>query len=160
MVNQGMIFSIVQLRLCLNVLHSGRWNDLPLLESPVPVEQRLMNAMLELISQGRFVPEGDVYRMEENLETMLWKVLTCERVRTIRSGDQIVLLSYETGAEAVTLTPDMGHPGYCVIALEAPPQPGQGCQEICLPAEEHRQKSIPLTELRLFYSGMNEEEKR
>lgn len=50
--------------------------------------------MQELISQGRFVPEGDVYRMEENLETMLWKVLTCEGVRTIRSGDQIVLLSY------------------------------------------------------------------
>ena len=52
----GSIFSIPELRLCMNLAGYEQWDDLPLVDTNEPAEQRIMNAFLHLIQLQRFLP--------------------------------------------------------------------------------------------------------
>lgn len=113
---QSIILSIPQIRLCMTVLGMDVWDDLPLIKTEEPTEQRLMNAFLDLIGMGRMIPEQDKFRMEPLLQNQLELVGSAQRVYHLYDGDRILAFLYENDSIIVMLSPDWGNPGYCRIS--------------------------------------------
>lgn len=150
----SLVLTVAQLRLCLNVLEPGRWDDLPMVDAGGPAEQQLMNAFLELVQAGRFLPEEDGFSMDPGLEAMLEKLLHPVAVYRVLEGQRISELVYQDGQGAVSLTPASGLPGCCVLAATDPP-----VEQIWrLEPEEHRQMPMDLETLALFFQGKIETE--
>lgn len=108
----SMILSIPELRLCLNTL-GYTWNDLPLIDTEEPVEQRLMNAFLHLIQTERLISAEDGYRMEPEFEQLMVNVGQADHVFHLYQEEQILAFFYEKDGQTVVISPDWGNREHC-----------------------------------------------
>lgn len=111
----GIILSIPQLRLCVDTLGGKRWDDLPLLDNGEPAEQRIMNAFIQLIQAGYFLPEADGFAPTERFADMILSISDADRVYQLWKGNRVVAFFYEKEDGFVTVCPDAGNPDHCRI---------------------------------------------
>ena len=111
----GSIFSIPELRLCMNLAGYEQWDDLPLVDTNEPAEQRIMNAFLHLIQLQRFLPGVQGYEMESNLEEMAKIVGGAEEIAHGCIGEHIAAFLYRKKERIVVIEPDLGHPEHCRV---------------------------------------------
>ncbi len=111
------ILSVPQLRLCLDVLGCDEWDDLPMIDTQEPVEQRLMNAFLSMIQAGLFLPGEAGYQMEPVLAKKLQDIGQADKVWYLLAGGQILALLYSKDSHLAAVYPDEGKPEYCIVAF-------------------------------------------
>lgn len=161
----NLILSIPEFRLSLNVLGYSQWDDLPVVATAEPAEQRMMNAFLRLIQGGYFLPTEGGYRPEPEFERQILSVGQAEQVWHLYHKDQIMAFLYGKGSNIAAVSPDWGNPEYCRIWLfcDAAPEDltewfaGQTDSKeqlwLC-PAEPNAQRGIYDThKLSLFYGN-------
>lgn len=125
----SMILSIPQIRLCMRVLGLDLWDDLPLLLTEEPPEQRIMNGFLELITMGLMIPDEGKYRMDSVLREQMERIGGAQKTYQLSDAHRIQAFLYETDSSLVLLSPDWGKPGYCRISSFSGISPEQICEE-------------------------------
>ncbi len=116
-IERSMILSIPELRLGLNVLGCTQWDDLPLLDTGDAVEQRMLNAFLQLIQKGCFCPQGDKYVPDRDFSQMIRGIGRAERVHYLYAGEYVVAFLYEKGQIISVVSPDWGKREQCRISV-------------------------------------------
>lgn len=112
----SLILSIPQIRLCMNVLGCGQWDDLPLLDTGEPAEQRLLNAFLHLIRTERFLPVEGGYEMEPALRRQMLRIAEADRVYHLYGKERILAFLYEKDGDLTVISPDPGNREHCKVS--------------------------------------------
>lgn len=113
----SIILSIPELRLCMNVLGCGQWDDLPLMETAEPAEQRLMNAFLHLIQTDRFLPVEGGYQMEPAFEQLMRCIGQADSVCRLYQKGRILAFLYQKDSSVAAVSPDWGSRERCIISI-------------------------------------------
>ena len=138
----GMILSIPQLRLCADTLGGKPWDDLPLLDTGEPVEQRLMNAFMKLTQSGYFLPEADGFKPTDEFAEVILHITHAKQVFRVWEDDRILAFFYEKDGSLVTICPDGGNPDHCRITCYPGQSPQQGLAQFPEP-EKLRLEEVP-----------------
>ena len=163
----GIILSIPQLRICLNLFDCPGWDDLPLADTGESTEQRLMNAFLDMIRAGWFVNTPDGYEPVPELRSLIVHVGQAEKVYQLYDERCIWAFLYEKAGAVAAIVPDLGNWEYCKIL----PDVGATAQEAAKTlAEDGRELSLrrwdaalkkpgeyEIEQLGLFFGGRLEE---
>lgn len=111
----GVILSIPQLRLCMKLLDCPQWNDLPLIATEEPPEQRIMNAFLGVVQAGWLCSTPEGYAFESDFRDLMLRIGRAERRYLLFDGDQILSLLYECHGSVVAVMPDWGNRDHCKV---------------------------------------------
>ena len=128
MIQPGMIISIPQLRICMRILDS-QWDDIPTLQTDEPLEQRLVNAFLGLVGDGRLRPTGEGYEFDPEFLEKLRPVAKADTVWTIQEQDKILAFLYEDRDHMTILSPAPGHRDRCRLSVVYGTDPEQLLRE-------------------------------
>ena len=115
MSESGSIFSIPELRLCMHLSGHSEWDDLPLVDTNEPAEQRIINAFLHLIQLQRFLPGVQGYEMESQVEEMAHIIGDAEEIAHLCLENQIATFLYRKKDRIVAVVPDLGHVDHCKV---------------------------------------------
>ena len=111
----GVVLSIPQLRLCMNLLDCPQWDDLPLIATEEPPEQRIMNAFLGMVQAEWLCSTPDGYDFEPDFRDLMLQIGRAERRYRLFNGDQILALLYECHGSVVAVMPDWGNRDHCKV---------------------------------------------
>lgn len=111
----GIVLSIPQLRLSMNLLDCPQWDDLPLIATEEPPEQRLMNAFLGMVHSGWLHPTPDGYVFDPDFRDLMVQIGHAARRYYLYDGDQLLAVLYEHHGSAAAVTPDWGNRDHCKI---------------------------------------------
>lgn len=111
----GVVLSITQLRLSLNLLDCIQWDDLPLIATEEPLEQRIMNAFLGLIQAGWLCSTPNGYDFDPDFRDLMLQLGQAEHRYRLYDGNQILALLYEHHGSVVAVTPDWGNRDHCKV---------------------------------------------
>lgn len=125
----GIILSIPQLRLCADTLTGKRWDDLPLLDTGEPLEQRLLNAFLKLIQAGYFLPEADGFAPTDEFAEIIACVSLPEKAFRLWEGERIAAFLYEKAGLLAVIAPDAGNPEHCRVTCYTGMTPEEAVKE-------------------------------
>lgn len=165
----GIILSIPQLRICLNLFDCPGWDDLPLADTGETPEQRLMNAFLGLIQAGWFVSTPDGYEPKADFRSLIVHIGQAECVYQLHDGIRVWAMLYEKAGSVAAIVPDRGNWESCRVlpdvgatAREAAQILAEGRQDLVLRRQDAAAKKpgeYEITELEFFFGGRMEEAK-
>ena len=150
--DRSITLSSPELRLSLKVLGFAQWDDLPLLDTEEPVEQRLMNALLHLIQKECFYPVGEQYAPTREFCQLIGNIGQAERVYCLYAQQYILAFFYEKGQTISVLSPDWGKQEQCRVAAYE----GSSLQELQVQYSVISDQRIK-TELKRWEKGPEEE---
>ena len=101
--NEIWIMSVLELKICMYLAGCEEWNYFPVMYSPVPLEQRIIQSFLNLADMGFLKKEQEKYAPTEKLEAWFQKMAVSECVLQVLGKNRMPILYAVNGRHAVAV---------------------------------------------------------